>query len=405
MTYISAFQCVGGVVMVADTQESYEKGKLREEIEYVEKLYVPQNLPYPLAVGGAGIEEPIEAFTLELCERVEKNPPATADEFRNVAIAAIEEIHSSDKRISSWPKSFNTTCCIVAAKPPDDDFVILKTTGKRVSWRKQEPIIVGYNTPANKALLMRLYRPTMTVAQGIIMGAYLVTQSKLLNPGVGGPTRIATVASHGAFIEDEKYVGLLEKRAKELVKAFDDLFLVAADVAVSSWSFDKHLEEFQEAIKKKRFEYEIETSSSLFEFTSNPNWRGDGYGKLPDGTSMSNALTNRCIMFRNGTPWLVLPDGYTEDGRSKIRLIPLNSSEAKGKVSFEQPIQLMGVSIEQLARPQGRRLVQKTLSDNADKLRDILRSDRNTAQGWTQLKQRIPASTQNLDSAPSDTEV
>jgi hypothetical protein len=129
---------------------------------------------------------------------------------------------------------------------------------------------------------------------------------------------------------------------------------------------------------------------SLFEKMNDPNWQGDAYAKLPDGASMSVAATNRCVVFRDKKPWLVVPDGYTEDGRSKIRLIPLNSAEAQGKVSFELPIKLVGVPLDQLATPQGQQANQKTLSDNADKLRSIVRSDKRTAQGWRQLKVRNP---------------
>lgn len=135
---------------------------------------------------------------------------------------------------------------------------------------------------------------------------------------------------------------------------------------------------------------------SLFEKMGDPDWRGDGYAKMPDHATMSSAPAQRCIVFKDKKPWLMLPDGYTEDGRSKMRLVPINSPEAKGQTSWEQAIPLTGVAIEELATPEGRRRAQKTLSDNADKLRGILRSDRNTAQGWRQLKPRSPSS--SLDS-------
>ena len=70
MTYIAAFECKGGIVMCADTQETHKpRAGYMEEKEYVEKLYIPEKLSYPVAVGGAGLDEPIEAFSLELFER------------------------------------------------------------------------------------------------------------------------------------------------------------------------------------------------------------------------------------------------------------------------------------------------------------------------------------------------
>jgi hypothetical protein len=390
MTYISAFQCVGGVVMVADRQETYPYGSMKDEKEYVEKLYVPENLEYPVAVGGAGVGEPILVFSLELFESIEKQPPSTAREMRSAIKATLDKIHSSDKVISAWPSAYNTTRCIVAAKPTNEDFCIFVTTGKQVGYRERKPVLVGYKTPANKALLERMYRPTMSVAQGVIVGAYLVAQARKLNPGVDGIPKIATVASHGAFVEDEKYVELLEKRADELLTAFDDLFLLTADAAVPDHEFDKHLATFQEGIREKRFKYSREASMSIYEKILDPKWKGDAYAKLPDFSSMSVGAAQRCIMFRDKKPWLSIPDGYTDDGRAKIRLVPLNSPEAQGKTSWEQAIPLVGVAMEQLSTPEGRLQAHPTLSSNADKLRSILRSDRSTAQGWTQLKPQNP---------------
>jgi len=187
MTYISAFECEGGIVMCADTQETI-KGPVSDsdEKEYVEKLYVPENLSFPIAVGGAGVEEPIEAFSLELFERIEnRGKPKTVDELRAVIKASIEEVHSSDIKISAWPKGYRTTQCIVAAKPNEDVFSIFRITGKRVSYRKEEPVIIGYERPANMALLKRMYRPGLPMQQAVMLAIYLLSQSKARDVGVG----------------------------------------------------------------------------------------------------------------------------------------------------------------------------------------------------------------------------
>ncbi|HKR82756.1 MAG TPA: hypothetical protein VJS37_01205 [Terriglobales bacterium] len=97
MTYVAAFECKGGIVLCADTQETHPAiGNDPTEKEYVEKLYVPENLPFPIAVGGAGVGEPIEAFSLELFERLEKHQPTTVSELRLMITESIEEVHRSD---------------------------------------------------------------------------------------------------------------------------------------------------------------------------------------------------------------------------------------------------------------------------------------------------------------------
>jgi len=88
MTYVAAFECKGGIVLCADTQETHKgAGNDPDEKEYVEKLYVPENLSFPIAVGGAGLDEPIEAFSLELFERIDSKSlrrlPNSARWFRS----------------------------------------------------------------------------------------------------------------------------------------------------------------------------------------------------------------------------------------------------------------------------------------------------------------------------------
>ncbi|MBZ5524738.1 MAG: hypothetical protein LAP21_21070 [Acidobacteriia bacterium] len=384
MTYISALRCAGGITLCADTQET-----VNGEKQYSEKLTIPESGNYPIAIGGAGVDELIDAFCQELLGRVRATPPRTKQELRSTIEESIKQVYEEDVPVSVLKKQYRTPEFIVAAKPTDDDFVIFRLKGKRI-YDVRNYVIIGYATPPNQALLKRMYRESVPIAQGAILGAYLVAQSKQIDDGVGFDTRIATVASHGSFIEDQQYVVNLEARANELLRAFDDLFLIAADVATHDVEFEKRFEAFKELVKTSRQKYLRETSLSLFELASDPAWQGDGYAKFQDGTSLSNTVTNRCIVFRDKKPWLIVPDGYTEDGRSKIRLIPLNSPEAQGQVSFEQPIKLIGVPLDQLATPEGRQANQKTLSDNADKLRSIVRSDRRTAQGWAQLKVRNP---------------
>jgi hypothetical protein len=304
MTYISAFECLGGIVMCADTQETHEAaGGRKEEMEYVEKLYAPENLKFPIAVGGAGIEEPIEAFALELFEQVEKNPPATVADLRSVIQASITEVHSSDAKLSAWPGMYRTTKCIVAAKPTNDEFAIFVTTGKRVSFRKKEPVIIGYDTPANMALLKRMYRPGLPMQQAVMLSIYLLSQSKARDVGVGGDPRIVIVRDNGAWIDDTEYVKQFEVFIGDFLKLIDPLFLDCVDVSIPpSNAFPEKLARFGEVVTQLRSKALIYSAAhSLNKAFADPNWRGDAYPKIFPGAT-TTVMEDGYVNVRETTP-------------------------------------------------------------------------------------------------------
>src|ERR1019366_4204152 len=153
MTYISAFHCQGGIVMCADTQETIDDS----EKQYAEKLHIIEDHSYPLAFGGAGLDEPVEALSQEVRERAAKERPATSAELSQLVKESIAEVYARDVPISAWAKQYRTAEYLIAAKPTKDDFVILKVKGRRVYQVKQHAI-VGYATAPNNALLKRLHK-------------------------------------------------------------------------------------------------------------------------------------------------------------------------------------------------------------------------------------------------------
>ena len=276
MTYISAFECEGGIVMCADTQETID-----EEKQYSEKLYAPENLSYPIAVGGAGLEEPIEAFSLELFERVEKEKPETAQQLRDVIKSSIEKIFNDDARISAWPESYRTTQCVVAAKPTNDVFSIFKVTGKRVSYRKKEPVIIGYATATNKALMARMYREGLPMQQAVMLAIYLLSQSKTKDNGVGGDPRVVIVRDNGAWIDDPEYLKSSEIQVGKFLRLIDRLFLASVDISKAPSEFRLDLQRFATELVQLRQDYFNESAArSLNRSFFEKGFRGDPYSKV-----------------------------------------------------------------------------------------------------------------------------
>jgi len=287
MTYVAAFECKSGIVLCADSQETYPAtGNNPAEKEYVEKLYVPENLTFPIAVGGAGLDEPIEALSIELFERVEKQKPATITELRAMIKQSVEEVHKSAANVSAWPAMYRTTKCIVAAKPTNDEFAIFTVTGKTVSYRKREPEIIGYATPINKAYMKRLYRPDLSMQQGVILAIYLVAQSKAIYKDIGFDTKVAVVTATGAWQEPKPDIADMENRFATMAPLVDQLLLASPDLGMTEWKFKDLLKDFELKIADLRGQYKNRMAE---QFAKGVNWP---YEKLPTGSQFFQAFNN-----------------------------------------------------------------------------------------------------------------
>src|SRR5438874_451745 len=166
---------------------------------------------------------------------------------------SIEEVHRSDAVVSAWPAMYRTTKCIVAAKPTNDDFTIFVITGKRVSYRKREPEIIGYATPINKAHMKRLYKADLSMQEGVILAIYLVAQSKAIYKDVGFDTKIAVVTATGAWQEPKADIAEMEERFAKMSPFVDRLLLAAPNVGMTEDAFNRTLKQFSEEMRRLRF--------------------------------------------------------------------------------------------------------------------------------------------------------
>jgi len=250
VSYIAALRCHEGIVLVADTQETYGYQK-----QYTEKLAVSPDRIYPLAVGGAGIDVLTDAFPQELLERVAADPPKTKQQLIKTVRGAISEVYRTDVTVAVLSKQERTAEFLVAYKPMSEDFVLLRLKGNRVYEVTENYAVIGYATPVNKALLKRMYREDLTMHRAVLLANYLVSQSKEVDAYVGGGTRIALVGHIGASFEDKDYVANVEKRATDFLQLMDDLFTSCADLTSCDSEFIEKLEEYKTRILNLRQEH------------------------------------------------------------------------------------------------------------------------------------------------------
>lgn len=136
--------------------------------------------------------------------------------------------------------------------------------GKRVYSIPEKYGVIGYATATNKSLIKRMFRVDLTMHRAVLLACYLVTQSKNIDIGVGGETRIALVAENGAYFDERDYVSTVETRAADFLKLTDDLFLLCADLSISETQLSQQLDEYKARIVQQRREHLQATADWLF---------------------------------------------------------------------------------------------------------------------------------------------
>jgi len=255
MSYISVLRCVEGVVLVADTQETIEDQK-----QYCEKLTVSQK--YPVAVGGAGVDDITDAFSQEVIERIESSRPGTDEELGAIIRAALRYVYENDVPVSVIKKQYRTAAFIVAAKA-GERVAIFRVLGKRV-YPVKNRVIIGYATAPNNVLLERLYRESLSMHQAVLLATYLVSQSKKLDEAVGGETQIALVTPQVAKLDNPTHIENVESRAKEFLRLMDDFFIVCADLTSRENAFAEQLKIYSEKFLRLRNEHKRRTAEWYF---------------------------------------------------------------------------------------------------------------------------------------------
>ena len=178
MTYIAAFRCQHGLVMCADTQETRGDQK-----NYTEKLEIDEDHSFPIAVGGAGVDDIIRPLMQEILERVVKGKAATKAALRTAMKATIKEVYEKDVPLLVVKRQHLTPQLLIAAKPTNEEFCIFPVIGRRL-YKEQRRAIVGYPSNYNFGLLERFHRDDLPIQQAVILATYLVSQSKKYDDGV-----------------------------------------------------------------------------------------------------------------------------------------------------------------------------------------------------------------------------
>jgi len=295
MTYIAAFGCKDGIVMCADTQESVEGAK-----NYVEKLSIVEDSSYPLAVGGAGFGSLIDCLMDEIIERTSKERPATKKELKKLVQQGLTEVYKSDLPALTLRRLDHAPQLLVAARTAEG-LCIYQTLGRRVL-KEASRAIIGYSTAYNANLLRRLHQPSLPMQRAVMLAVYLVSQSKLLDEGVGLDTRVAIVRDNGAWIDDPVYIKDAEARVKDFLALTDRMFLTCIDVGISPLEYREQFAAIANGIDILRHQYlHYAAARTLERALTDPSYRGDPYSKVFPG-AVTEVPESGPIRVRENTP-------------------------------------------------------------------------------------------------------
>jgi 20S proteasome alpha/beta subunit len=262
------------MILCADSEETLGDDQKHE----AEKLYVSGT--YPLAIGGAGLGEAIDAFAQELISAVERDRPTTISALKELIRTALKENHEKDAAYSDWSLEYRKAQYLIGAWPNHDKAVLFRVRGKRI-YRVKQRVVIGFATAANEVLFRRMYRPNLPMQQAVMLAIYLVSHSKAVDQGVGGQTAVAVVNGDIAWLDYPEYVAMAEARVNDFIRLTDDLFLYSVDAGIAPSKFPEILSIFGESVTRLREQFANQSAAvSLGHALHDPEYRGEPYSKL-----------------------------------------------------------------------------------------------------------------------------
>jgi 20S proteasome alpha/beta subunit len=226
VSYIAGLRSpLKGIVMSADTQETYELG---EDVDYVEKLIVQHVNTYDLCIAGAGRGELVDGFIQHLAETVRKKRPADDDSLASVIRIALKHFYANDVRL--LPSGSKEVQFLIAARPTNGKEPTLWKTKSLRLFPISDYAVIGYEAPFCRYVIGRLYNATFPIDNIVVMSAWLVSIAKETSKSVGGQTKIVTIDVTGIRSATAEEIRVLSAKTPELDDAFTVLMSISQDV-------------------------------------------------------------------------------------------------------------------------------------------------------------------------------
>lgn len=239
MTIAAGFVCDGGIVMCADSQETY--GDLKWNVE---KLTAENALGYcPIMMSGAGFGDAIDSAIQRISDKLRGGfeHEIALEHIRDI----LRDIHENDLQFyptdTQAEKQFEL---LIALKTGENSYPRLyKTTGSLIKHIPQY-VVIGSGTLVNHSANM-LYQRYMPLSHGVMLAVHLILLARSQLTSVGGRSKIATLDSAGnlGFVEHWQLPDT-EGLFAEFLHRSGQLMLKCADPNFSKEDFSQQLASF-----------------------------------------------------------------------------------------------------------------------------------------------------------------
>ena len=279
MTIAAGLVCTDGIVMCADSQESYGDYKWP-----VEKLLIDEKFGFPLIIAGAGFGPAIDNAAQRIADRLRGgfgDPAVVEDHIRSI----LRDICEND--LAHYPiNNLNDTAfaLLVALRTTGKGFPRLYETSGSLIKRVKHFAIIGsggvITSFAHDLYKKGPFGSIVPLGMGKIIAAYLAYLAKVQLSSVGGRSEIATLDDEGEISyaklweapQWERFFGQYERLQGELM-------LATANPLITAESFAKKVSEFSAAVIKHKTDLLEEAKAWEEIFGPYPADRGQKGGK------------------------------------------------------------------------------------------------------------------------------
>lgn len=304
MTLIAGFKCADGYVLCADSQETVkEKGTEYRVIR--RKLAPVQYGDFELSLAGAGDGRLIDNFVKKLRRDVRQlavsDPDALSDWFQDEMKAYFREQGVRPSRsgvrltVGAWHRAARKCALwdIEAARVGDvDDYSL-----------------IGHADHKYEYAVQQLYQSTISIAQGIFLGLYVMSLAERTSNYVKGPISVIVIRDSGIHPQPPELVKELDQRVQLFATQFDKLLLTCPDTGLQHGEFASRINEFVKTVVHLRREYVEEWVGKAVE--EGLNKVNDPYTLVPAGQQ---------VVVVNATPAQVATQTKMyEDGARQLR--------------------------------------------------------------------------------------
>jgi hypothetical protein len=248
MTIAAGFVCHDGIVLCADSQESYGDYKWP-----VKKLAIPRTHIQPIMIAGAGFGPAIDTAAQKILQKIAMSGASHEQVIRFIE-EILREIHQED--LPYYPKAPDDVLAfeLLIAFSTEDGGGLYKSSGsllKRVDYFE----IIGSGSITN-FFAHTLYRknpfdrPNTSLSEGSVLAAYLIHLAKSQLSSIGGRSEIVTLSNAGDIRYASDWdVPHWERFFSEYQWLSGKVMLDCADPNSSEDDFNMRFDTFIEAIR------------------------------------------------------------------------------------------------------------------------------------------------------------